>query len=365
MRKHVMKKNNYKSYISASITLVVMVMLLLAGPGQALELALENLSSTAPTVGSTVTVDARINIKDNELLAEIPDIDLYINGTVVCSFDANTGAGCGDQNISIEVLTTSEIEYGYGYDEGYGYGTYSPGGYGYIDVNDADNEFSYRLSFDTNTFGVVGETYTLKIALTLGSTTHESEGEASFTIQAATPATETSTSSSGMASTYTVSEETLQQGFTRWLLGGHKVKFTLQELPHTITLNEVTSTGVSVTVASEPQTKFVNLGDEWEVDVSGDNVVDLLIKVNEISGTRALLEIREIDGTTTTIVADDSDTETPTTTTTDDNTAVDTTSTDVEAEDVEEESSSMWIWIILILVALAVILFFVFKNKEN
>jgi hypothetical protein len=286
------KSRHKKRYDSISIfagilTFSVLVLLLLSGPIKALTLELGDFSNASPTQGENVSTTATIEIRTDERL-EFNNIQLHINSTFnyLCKFYVNGTTISGCTGITVEQLSdNTTYGYGYGYVNGYGYG-----GYGY-NQGYSNGVLTYNITLDTSHFNV-GD-YNISLKTTINTTTFTSE-VVTLTIDEAE-----SSSSGGGGSTneYKITEDQLIEGFSKKLSEGKQFKFFMNEEWHYITLRDAEEDSATITILPEALDVTLDVGEEEEIDVDGDGVADLNIKLNSISGSAVDITIKKIPPT--------------------------------------------------------------------
>jgi len=130
------------------MTLLILTMLLLAGPVQGFTLNL-NLNDNSPTQGDKITFTAEIEIPSGGQLP-IEYLILELNGieTLSCKFSPNGTILSVCKGITITQNSNSNSNYGYGY--GYGYFNQNNNfgyGYGY-----QSGKLTYTITLDTNEY---------------------------------------------------------------------------------------------------------------------------------------------------------------------------------------------------------------------
>ena len=141
-----MEKRRIKSKVIASVvTLLVLGLLVFAGPAQAFSISLDIPETTAEQ-GKKIELTATVKIDSGEAY-DIDHLVLVLTGpeTIECAFDI-TGkmkAGVNEMchGINIKKIPLPQIEKGYGY--GYSYG------YGYT-----EQELTYEITLHTQKFKV-------------------------------------------------------------------------------------------------------------------------------------------------------------------------------------------------------------------
>jgi len=144
---------------SAGVTLLVIGLLVLVGPVDALFLKLDGFKNTPYDYGETVNFIGKIDINSNEIV-DLQNVSLEVNDEIVCVFgvSGNLITSCEGVNVSL-ISNSANLGYGYGYGNfnvgwngsnssskagnynGYGYGY----GYGYSGLG----EFVYNISVQT------------------------------------------------------------------------------------------------------------------------------------------------------------------------------------------------------------------------
>jgi hypothetical protein len=115
---------------STIITLVIVAMLIISGPAQAVAVNIAGLQDSY-TKGSDIEFQVKIDINDPDQYVSITNISLGlagpINKTVYFALDGTRISG--DCNIKVKPVSIPKDDYGYG--NGYGYDTEAGYGYGY------------------------------------------------------------------------------------------------------------------------------------------------------------------------------------------------------------------------------------------
>ena len=151
--------------------------------------------------------------------------------------------------------------------------------------------------------------------------------------------------------TYVITEDQFNKGFTRELGVGNRVKLEVGGEIHYAGVVGLTSTKATINVSSISQQNIMSIGEEWRVEVTGDNYYDLLIKLDDIISGKADVTINSIYE----LIGGDLDQSGQGT----------TTDGDVsESQDKEKGSSNWWIWTILI-VGLIIISWYLITNKRK
>jgi len=104
-----------------------------------------------------------------------------------------------------------------------------------------------------------------------------------------------SPSSGGGTSVYHPTELNLKEGYSKALGKNWRVKFTVEGENHELKIEEIDEDSVTITVFSNPQTKEMKVGEEWMVELTGDDVYDLLVVLDSIIGSRAIITVKSIN----------------------------------------------------------------------
>ena len=139
--------------VSLLITLFVIGLLLVVGPVNALNLTLNDFSSTPVERGSPTSVIAEIEIRSDEVL-DINEISFILDGVsgealgknYSCDFDVSGSKISACNGFTIESLSNTAL-FGYGYGYGYGYNYGYGYGYGY-----SNGVLRYKITLDSLNF---------------------------------------------------------------------------------------------------------------------------------------------------------------------------------------------------------------------
>ena len=94
--------------------------------------------------------------------------------------------------------------------------------------------------------------------------------------------------------TYTLNQEQLKNGTTQSLQKGARFKFKISNEDHYVTVDEIATIYVQLTVLSEPQKFLLYTSSEKKVDVNNDSVYDISLILNKIESNKANLTIKSI-----------------------------------------------------------------------
>jgi len=159
-----------------------------------------------------------------------------------------------------------------------------------------------------------------------------------------------STSSTSVwTNTYTITDNQLNEGFTRELNAKSRIRLNVNEETHYVGIISLTSITAVVNVSSISQQKTMEIEEEWKVEVTGDGYYDLLIKLNKVESNKANITLISISELIEENSNQDS-TEIP-------------SSEDILEDQNQKDSSNWWIFVIVGLILLVGIYFLV-KNKK-
>ncbi len=95
--------------------------------------------------------------------------------------------------------------------------------------------------------------------------------------------------------TYSISNSQLSTGYIQTLAKNDKVKFYVDVVEHSVTVTQVGTSSVSISVASHPQSATLAIGASKKFDVDDDNVdYDVQVTINSATGTNASVTIKGI-----------------------------------------------------------------------
>ena len=120
-----------------------------------------------------------------------------------------------------------------------------------------------------------------------------SMGFSAYTITTPTAADTTTTGGSSGSSaavpkgglTYTISDTQFKDGYTRNLAAKDKINFEVSGEIHSVTMDEVGSSTVTITIASTPQEATLSLSDLRKFDITGSGYYDLSIVLESIDNS--------------------------------------------------------------------------------
>jgi hypothetical protein len=120
------------------------------------------------------------------------------------------------------------------------------------------------------------------------STSSDSDDTSSDSSSSAATTTTTGT-------TYSITDSEFEEGYSKELSEGDKIKFNKNNESHTLELEEATASAIRIKISSNPITVIIYLGDVKKVDLNADNIYDIEIKFNENGETTANITIKSID----------------------------------------------------------------------
>ena len=120
------------------------------------------------------------------------------------------------------------------------------------------------------------------------------------TVSTTEAAAATSSGGSGTTSIFWTNSQGLTNtqfanGYTKEYSQKHRATFTIGTVSHSMGVISLTSTTATINVSSVPQQKTLSVGDEWKVEVTGDNSYDVLVKLNSIANNKANITTKSIN----------------------------------------------------------------------
>jgi hypothetical protein len=97
--------------------------------------------------------------------------------------------------------------------------------------------------------------------------------------------------------TYFPNPSQLDLGYNLNLYKKWTIEFKIDKKSYRLVLEDLAKDNATLKISSNSQTKSLNIGEEWMVDVNLDNNYDLLIKLENVSSFRANITIRTINQT--------------------------------------------------------------------
>jgi len=171
---------------------------------------------------------------------------------------------------------------------------------------------------------------------------HSGSKTASFTTDSGTSATGT-TGGGGGGKKYIVTEEQLEESFTRQLKENDLFKVTIESKEHQIIIDSVTTNSATISISDEVEE--IEVGQEKKFDVTGDGWYDVSVIVNSIEGNKADVTIKAIHEKISTPEEEKKG------------------AVSKAAEKVKKTLSNLWLWIVIVIAIVAVIAYIVYKKK--
>jgi parallel beta-helix repeat protein len=91
-----------------------------------------------------------------------------------------------------------------------------------------------------------------------------------------------------------VPDATFENGFTKNIGRGSSLKFKVENKTHSVLLNNISNSSITITVQSAPQVFTMKVGDIINVDVNNDSVKDVEISYLKYYASFAQIKIREV-----------------------------------------------------------------------
>ncbi len=160
--------------------------------------------------------------------------------------------------------------------------------------------------------------------------------------------------------TFSISEEEFEQGHTAGVQEKQRFKIKVEEENHYVGVRELDLTTAKIEVSSDAQEKTLAVGEEWKVEITGDNFYDLKVELDSIENNKANIFVQSINEE-----APQQPAETSAEGENDRNTGAQITGN--VADENEEGGSLSWIWILIggiLIVGIIVFVFFLRKNKN-
>lgn len=151
--------------------------------------------------------------------------------------------------------------------------------------------------------------------------------------------------------TYTVSKEQFEEGYTKAIGTSDKIKVSVSSVDHQISVSTVTSTTATITISSTPQTATLSVGDTRKFEVTGDTFYDMSVKLNSIANNKASLTVKSIhEEITAETTAEEEEKE--------------AAAGEVKEEELAKGKNLVWIILIIAVVVIAIIAYIVYKKKR-
>jgi hypothetical protein len=140
-----LRQSFIKKFTSVLITVIVLTMLLLAGPASAMTVSLSAPSNPNPVRGEVVEFDADIQINTNERVP-ITSMSVAFSDLTICYFEVDGTLMSGCEGVTVTPTGNTA-----GFGPGYGYNPFPGYGYGY-NTGYTQGALSYHISINTSRF---------------------------------------------------------------------------------------------------------------------------------------------------------------------------------------------------------------------
>lgn len=93
-----------------------------------------------------------------------------------------------------------------------------------------------------------------------------------------------------------ITETQFKEGYSKELINRSRIGFNINNETHHLGIMNIDNLNQKVTmnVSSSSQIKTINLNEEWKVDVNSDGISDLIIKITNITSTKAVVFFKSI-----------------------------------------------------------------------
>jgi hypothetical protein len=156
--------------------------------------------------------------------------------------------------------------------------------------------------------------------------------------------------------TFSVTKEQFETGYSKEMLIKQRVMVSVAESNHYIGVREVSATTAKIEVTSTPQEKILSVGEEWKIEVTGDDFYDLNVKLTSVQNSKANVFVKSIHEAVPVEASTPEEavgeTEQP-------------TITGEATEGDQEKSSLLWLWLLIAIAVVAFVVWIVFKNKNS
>ncbi len=93
---------------------------------------------------------------------------------------------------------------------------------------------------------------------------------------------------------YEITPEELKKGITKELVGGEKIKFSINQQNHTLIINKVFQNNVDITFQSEQTNLTIYIYQEKKLNLTSSEYYDLRIRLNSVVGNVSNITLQEI-----------------------------------------------------------------------
>jgi len=265
----------------------------------------------------------------NDLFLNAPNISSVVAGSITTN------------SVNISFATTEISNYSINYGDSLSLGSINSS----ANYSKTPNLLLSSLSADTTYY------YNVTVCDIIGNC--NTTGTYSFTTEAETTTETTSSSSTGGSPSYSVGGSELSSGYTKSLGRLWKLNFKSNGDSHQLKVDKLDGTvkTATITVSSDPQTKTLEVGEEWKVNLDDDNDYDLLVRLDDVTSIRAEVFMQEIDEAIESAAEEASE-----------------EVVDGPVDDVNEEKGFCWgyvVWPILVIVVIIVVILLIKKKSKK
>lgn len=100
---------------------------------------------------------------------------------------------------------------------------------------------------------------------------------------------------SSLPATISLDNASYSLGYTKSLYRGSSIKFSLENQNHTLSVNNVSSNFVNITLSSEPINFALLVGQEKKINLTNSEYYDLIVKLNSITYGQANITLEKIN----------------------------------------------------------------------
>ena len=165
-------QKHIKKITAGLISFILIAILLISGPANALSLSLGSVSNSSPTKGSIISFLASMNLQNGDVALGVRNFTLAFDGPAdkTCIFNFTGGILNGCEGISITRITSPSsinYEYNYGHDSDGNSFNY---GYGYTYVAGIQNSFVFNVTLNSSNY--TEGAYSVAFSTKIGSITY-------------------------------------------------------------------------------------------------------------------------------------------------------------------------------------------------
>ena len=175
---------------------------------------------------------------------------------------------------------------------------------------------------------------------------------ASYTVNGVSSGSSSGGTSSGSKGTFEISQNQFQEGYTRTLTAGQRIRLNYNNEEHHVSVLNLEGNVIKIEISSDPVEANLAVGDIRKFDLDGDGTYDLQVVLNSIEYSYADLTIVKISESITKESESDQRSQ-----------ESEATGVSVDEEPLTEDNSWSF-WIVLGIVILVIFIYFYF-NKRN